>query len=100
MNTHQPPQNKCKHGVAHPEGHQACDGCCTPATPDWEKEIRKACGWEANDEEIIVIIRNLLTQSRLQYQKELVEKIHGEAYYEDRRRHVVLLSDVLEILKD
>jgi hypothetical protein len=45
MNTTPVGQNKCKHGVSHPEGHQACDGCCTRNTTpanEWREEVEIA----------------------------------------------------------
>ena len=28
ITTYRPDQKLCEHGVPHPEGHKACDGCC------------------------------------------------------------------------
>lgn len=50
----------------------------TPATPDWEKEFDRAFSkWEIKPvvSEIKELFRTLLTQSRLQYQQELEEKV-------------------------
>lgn len=76
----------------------------TPAILDWEKEIRKACGWETNDEEIIVIVRNLLSDQRkelanliraqLEAIEYLREKSGGTPSVEDT------LNELLALLKD
>ena len=88
--TGQQPQNLCKHGVPHPEGHSACDGCCTKGSHSTECQLCKhgcafvgdKCHCDCHSTEDTVELRtrvyNLVKEVHIQ---KPFEDVSGEPHY-------------------
>lgn len=104
-------------------GHNSdCPKYGSPTIPDWEKEFAQglmsseaAGGFcrVVNNTPVIqsdlisAFITKLLTQSRLQYRQELVEKLQSTQWLKNQKSYhdydhgmMIAIGDVLEILKD